>query len=202
MAGLFVLWRSCIGCAYDSDCRQGATSAGHGRLRPGLVDLLLAHRTIMCSSSGDYNLFDGSLAFHARLALTSISAMLDLKKSRLTIGIHVIRNRRPAGGDGCLQNFLQCGMQLAQLRAGERMGAAAWPDMCAIQRFIGIDISHSMQQLLVKKGRFDGCFAFVKELREFFHSHLERFGPWAVETALPYLQAAKSSRVDKAQLPA
>lgn len=104
----------------------------------------------MRSPSADHDFLDRRLAAPARLAFAAIGAMLNLEKAGFAIGIHVIRDGRSARGNRRTKDFLQRGVQLAQLGFGKRIGAAARPDVRAEQRLIGIDISDSVQELLVQ----------------------------------------------------
>lgn len=65
----------------------------------------------MCSAAAHYDFLDRRLALQAGLALASINAMLNLKKSFFAIGIYVIRNGRSAGSNCGLQHLLYSGMQ-------------------------------------------------------------------------------------------
>src|ERR1043165_2831497 len=80
------------------------------------------------------------------------------------------------------------------------MRASRRPDACPGQRFVRIDISHAVQQLLVEQSRLDGRFAAVEQPREFIPRDLERRGAGTTEALAPHLQSAKTARVDKAQL--
>jgi len=96
----------------------------------------------MAAASGDNDALDGSLARQAGLVLASVDAMLKLKKTRVSGGIHVVGNRRSAGGDRLCQHLLDCVVEARQFGSRERSGAAARTDAGAEQRFIGIDVAN------------------------------------------------------------
>ena len=66
------------------------------------------------------------------------------------------------------RTFCSDSMQLAQFGLCECIGPAPRPDMRAEQRFIGIDIPHTVQQLLIEQRRLDRRFAGVKQSRKLF----------------------------------
>src|SRR6266550_8371452 len=109
--------------------------------------LLLALRAIVRPPPGDDDFPDRSFARHTWFAFAAIGTMLDLKEAGLTICVHIVRDRRSAGDDSRLQNPLERCMQFAQLGALQRVGPTTRPDVGAKQRFVSIDIPHSVQQL-------------------------------------------------------
>ena len=99
-----------------------------------------------------------------------------------------------------MKDFLQSGVQLAQLGFRKRIGATPWPDVSAKQRLIGIDVAHAVQEFLVQQRHFDRRFAGVKKLRKFSCVDTQRLGARPAETCLPYLQSTEAPRIDKTQL--
>ena len=97
------------------------------------------------------------------------------------------------------QNFLQRGMQLAQLGFRERIGPAARPDVCAEQCFIGIDVSHAVQQLLIEQRGFHGRFAGMKEPGKFLRVDTQRLSARTAEACLPDFKPPKAPRIDEPQ---
>src|SRR5271165_2683996 len=81
---------------------------------------LLTVRTIMTAATCDDNPFDGRSAHQARLALTAVHAMLQLKEAFAPFGVNVIAHRRAAQFNGFAQHLLYGSVQLAQLGARER----------------------------------------------------------------------------------
>ena len=98
-----------------------------------------------------------------------------------------------------MQDFLQSGVQLAQLRFCECVGPASRPDVGAEQSFIGIDVSHAVQQLLIQKRGFHRRFACVKEPGKFRNVDTQRLSPRTAEACLPDFKPPKAPRVNEAQ---
>ena len=88
--------------------------------------------------------------------------MLQLEKTFFAVGIDVVAHRRPAQRDGFAQYFLHGSVQLAQLLARERSGPPPRPYSRAEQRLVGVDVSHSAQELLVEQCALDGGLAAAK----------------------------------------
>src|ERR1041385_619236 len=101
-----------------------------------------------------------------------------------------------------MQDFLQRGMELAEFGFRECVGPAARPDVRAEQGFIGIDVSHSVEQLLVQQRSFYGCFAAMEELRKIFRANIQRLSTRTAKSAGAYLKPPEAPRIDKAQLTA
>ena len=137
----------------------------------------------MRAAPADHDFFNRRFAGHARFAFTAVSTMLDLEVARFAIGIHVIGDGLSAGGDCQAQNFLQGRVQFAQLGFGQRMGPAARPDMSAEQSFIGIDVPHAVQQLLVEQRGFDRRFAGMEKPSEFLGLDAQRLCARAIKPA-------------------
>ena len=64
-----------------------------------LDNLFLSPRAVMTAAAGNHNSLDGSFADETGLALAAVNTVLELKESFFAVGIHVIRNRRPAQCD-------------------------------------------------------------------------------------------------------
>jgi hypothetical protein len=60
----------------------------------------------MAATSAEDNSLYGSATDQAWLALSLVDAMLQLKEPFFSGGIHIIRDRRPSGGDRLGQDFL------------------------------------------------------------------------------------------------
>jgi hypothetical protein len=80
-----------------------------------IASSLLALRAIMTAASREHHSLDRSFANQARLPLAPIHAMLQLEKAFFAIGIHVIRNRRPAKRNRLAQDFFHREEELVQL---------------------------------------------------------------------------------------
>jgi hypothetical protein len=150
------------------------------------------------SAPTDNDFLDRSLALYAGFAFAAIGAVLDLKKAGLAIGIHIVRDGRPASGNRQLQDFLQRGKQLAQLGFRQCVGSPTGSDVGAKQRFIGINVPHAVQQLLVQESCFNWGFAAMKQLGEIICPDLERLGSGSTEAAVLYFQPPETPRIDEA----
>ena len=72
-----------------------------------------------------------------------------------------------------------------------------------MQSFVGVDVPHSTQQLLIEQRALDGRLAAAKESSEIMGGNFERLAPdrpGIVIADLPHRQAAKPARIYKAQL--
>src|SRR5436305_12988471 len=123
------------------------------------IYLSLALWTIVCASSRHYNFLDGSLADQAGFAAAPVGAMLELKESFLTFGIHIIRDGGTSGGNGLLQHLLKSGMEFGRFLPGQRTGTASRADSRAEQALICIDVPYSVQHILIQQRSFDGGLA-------------------------------------------
>src|SRR5256885_3876844 len=109
----------------------------------------------MGAASGDHDAFDDAFASAASLALATIHAMPELEISGLAGDVNVIRNGRAASSDGLPQHGLQMFAQCFEFRTRNGRGSPAGPNAGAMQRFIGVDIAHTPQQLLIEQGTLD-----------------------------------------------
>src|SRR5580692_12482942 len=125
--------------------------------------LTLAVGTVMRTASANHAAGDGRFADVARFARALVYAMLQLKKTAAAVGVNVIIHARAAELDGLSQHVAQAEAQHFHLRTSHTRGAARGPHSSAKQRFIGIDISHTVQQLLVEQRAFDWRVASGKE---------------------------------------
>ena len=74
----------------------------------------------MTAASGDHHTFDRSLAYQARFAFPPVNAMLELEKSFLAVGIHIVRNGRSSESDRFFQHFPDREEELAKLLTSNR----------------------------------------------------------------------------------
>src|SRR5579864_6084597 len=133
--------------------------------------------------ASNHNLLDRPLAHQARLTFSPIDPMLELEEALFSVGVYVVGNRRPSGGDGLLQHLLQSMVQLGVFRTRDGGRPPPGPNSGAEQAFICVDVSHSMQQLLVQQRRLDRRLARAKKLHEFFDLDLKRLRPWSGKAA-------------------
>src|SRR5882762_97300 len=94
-------------------------------------------------------------------------------------------------------------MEPLQLRAGDGGNAAPWTDARTEQRFVGINVANSPQQLLVQQSALDRRVSAPKEREEAPLVYLKRLHADGVEIALPSnTEAPEAARVHEAELPA
>src|SRR5437899_577416 len=99
----------------------------------------------MSAPSGDDDALDRRFADIAVGVGASVDAVLQLEESLLAAGVHVIGDGGSAEGDGFLEDGLDSGMKALQFVAGELTGATAGTDTRAVERFVGVDVAHSVQ---------------------------------------------------------
>ena len=71
--------------------------------------------------------------------------------------------------------------------------------MCAEQCFIGIDVSHAVQELLIEQRSFNGSLAAMKELGKIFHADVQRLSARAAKSAGTHLKPPKAPWIDEPQ---
>src|ERR1700677_4842518 len=76
----------------------------------------LASRAKMAAASSDVRPADHTAATRAFLSIALVHAMAQLECPFSPVGIHIIRNRRPAEPDRFQQDFLHGSMQPLQFR--------------------------------------------------------------------------------------
>src|SRR5439155_6861815 len=108
--------------------------------------------TVMGAAPGDHDALDSAFTSAARSAFAAIDAMPELEVSGLAGDVNIIRNGRAASGDGLSQHGLQMFVQCFESSTRNGRRSPARPDAGAMQRFIGIDIAHAPQQLLIEQG--------------------------------------------------
>jgi hypothetical protein len=65
----------------------------------------------VAATACDHDTFDGQLTNQAWLPFATVDAVLQLKKSFLTIGVHVVRDGRTAERNGFFEHFLNGGVK-------------------------------------------------------------------------------------------
>src|SRR5581483_9833990 len=166
------------------------------------IPSFLAVRAVVATPAGDNQAFYGRATDQAGLAFAAIDAVLELEEAGLAFGVHVIGNRRAAGGDGLAEHLLDGVVKAAQFGPGERGGAAARAHSGAEKRFVRIDIAHTTQQLLVQQRALDRGFALAEQVDEDFETNIQRFHAFSLETvARVYRQPPEPPWINKAQFP-
>jgi len=61
----------------------------------------------MAAASRNYDSLNWSFAHKAELAFPSINSVLELKKTFIAVGVHVVGNTRAAEPDGFFQHLLE-----------------------------------------------------------------------------------------------
>src|SRR5260370_23468109 len=151
----------------------------------------------MRSASGHNDLLDLSPAHQAWFALTAVNTVLELEETFFAIGIDVIGNRRASGGDRFFEHFAQRPMELFELGAGQRIGAAARAYSGAKKAFIGVDVCHPVKQRLIEQQGLDWSRTRVNQPDKIFDTDLKRLRARPAEAALAHLQPAEAARIDE-----
>ena len=89
-------------------------------------------------------------------------------------------------------------MQKRQFLSRQRRRPAAWAHPGAEQRLIGINVSHSAEQLLIQQGAFDQRLAPAKQFCEIRGRYLKRLFSWRFK-CLDYAKPAKAARINEAK---
>jgi len=93
-----------------------------------------------------------------------------------------------------------------ELGTGEAAGCAARPNSGAKKALIGVDVTNSGEQLLVKEGSLDGKFAPAKEGDKFLGADREWFRPGTAEggiaAQIAELESSETAGIDKTQFAA
>ena len=116
----------------------------------------------MGSPAGHEDAPDRCAAHQTWLPGAEIDPVLELEKAFDTGRIDVVRNRRSAQRDCLLEDSLQGGVQAVKFGSLQVASHSPRPDSGAEEALIGIDIAHSVQQLLIQQGGLDGCAAATK----------------------------------------
>jgi hypothetical protein len=187
----------------DTQCRIGPQGP---ILQRSWTDSALASRAIVGAASGEFNAPDGGLAEAARLARALVDAMLELKEASRALGIHIIRDGRPAQTDGVRENLAQGETQLFQLRRGQPVGPPARPDARLEKALVRIDVANTREERLIQQRCLDGHASLAEELRKRALANGERLGARRFERGVSSaaqvakFQPAEASRIYKPQL--
>src|SRR6516165_659069 len=124
----------------------------------------LTTRTIVTGASGNDEAPNGGLANQTRLALTSVNPMFELEQALFAVGAHVVGNRRSSARNRLLEHFLQRPIQSPKLHPAKRRCPAPGSNGGTEQRFVGINIAHTAEKLLIQESTLNGCLATSKEI--------------------------------------
>jgi len=144
---------------------------------------------------------DGRAANDARLSLAIVDLMDILEASGLAVRVAIIPKRAAAMADGAIEDGLDASVQSGDLRRGKLIGRDARVDAGGEEGFVGINITHSGEYLLIQKCGFNRAAGFCKLAGELSRSETERFGSQSGigGSVRPEPEdAAKSAGIDKA----
>ena len=105
--------------------------------------------------------------------------MADLEKALATLGVHVVRDRRTAGGDRFGEHGDDRVVEFAGAIAAKALGQRLGMNAGAEQRFVGVDIADAAEKGLVEKQRLDTCLAAAECRGELVEGNFERLRPKA-----------------------
>src|SRR4051812_42002614 len=106
-------------------------------------------RTVMRTAACNDDALDRSLAGKAWLAGAHVDTVLKLEESFFAVGVDVIRDGRPAGFDGFVQDFAHGFVQFAKLIARDGAGTTTRADVSTEERFVRIDVADPAEQPLI-----------------------------------------------------
>jgi hypothetical protein len=129
----------------------------------------------MTASTADDETFNRSFTDEAGFTGALIDIMPQLEEALVSVCVYVVVHRGTAEFNRLAQDFAYLLVKAGKVGPGEGFGLATWTYSGAEERFIGVDIPYSAQQLLVQKRTFDGRIAPAKELLEVVERNLERF---------------------------
>ena len=109
----------------------------------------------MRAAAGQDHASNRCSAHQAWLPGAEIDPMLELEEACYSGGIHVVGYGRATERDGFPEDALQAGMQTVKFRPLQVASHPAGPDTGAEETLVGIDISHSMQELLIQQSSLD-----------------------------------------------
>jgi hypothetical protein len=136
--------------------------------------LALAVGAIVRAAASQDHAANRCSAYQAWLPGAEIDPMLELEEAGYASRVHIIRYRRPAERDGLSEDGLQTGMQAIEFGPLQVASHPAGPDSGTEKTLVGIDIAHSVQQLLVQQGSLNGCAAGPEERGELVGRDVER----------------------------
>src|SRR5579872_1986955 len=109
----------------------------------------------MSATLPDQDAADRRSAHRTGLSFSAVNAVALLKAAAAAAGIHIVGNRGATPLDGLDQHFLNRPIQAAGTLAREPGGDGSRVDAGAVQRLIGINISHPAQESLIEQEWLD-----------------------------------------------
>jgi len=158
----------------------------------------------MCAATARNHSANEAAALAARLTRSLVNAVFQLKESSYAFGIYVVGDRRSTQADCMLQHLAKRQAQLLEFGACQAPRTLERPYARLKKALVGIDISHSGEESLVKQGSLDRQLPSVKEAGESIRLDRERFRAGACEcfafSKIAEFEPAKVSRIDESQL--
>ena len=151
------------------------------------------------------NPLDPRPATSARKPRPLVHAVLQLKESLHSVCIHIVAHRRASQLNRVRQHCPQGQPQAFQLLPRQLPCSSAWHYARLEQALVGVDVSHSTQQLLVQQSRLDGQLSPPEQLPKLRRSNRHRLTARGAESLhllqLAKLQPPEPSRIHKPDLP-
>src|ERR1051326_289765 len=126
--------------------------------------------------------------------------MLELKESLFPVVVDIVGDRRSAQLNRFFQHFLHGDEKFPELFRSNCGGPSSRTDAGAEQRFVGINISHAPQQLLIEQRAFDGSLATAKQPDEPLKVNIKGLDAPGIKIRRN-AQPPKAPRIDEPQLP-
>lgn len=156
----------------------------------------------MTTSANDDDSLDSSPAKRAWFSLAPIDSVLQLKKALFSIRVNVVRNGRASQRDCLPKNLLNRTVQKPQIVSAQRGCPATRTNACTEERLVGIDVSHSAQQLLIQQSALNRSSAATEERDELFFANFQRFHTAGIKAVRVNAQFSEHSRIDESQFAA
>ena len=167
---------------------------------------MLAMGAVVGAPSGEEDAADGGSADQAGLAGSHVDAVLELEEAGDTVGVDVVGDGGAAKLDGFPQDGLQGCLKAVEPLAGEASGHAGRTDSGMEEAFVGINVAHAVEQLLVEQGGLDRELAVAEEGAEVGGRDGEGLLSGSAEGLRVgdrvQSEAAEAARVDEAKLAA
>ncbi len=157
----------------------------------------------MRAAASDENAADESSAAAARLARALVNAVFDLERTRISVGVDVIRYRGAAQANGVAKNVAESEAEAFELGVCKAAGAACGANAGAEEALVGINVAHAGKQRLIEKSCFDSQASAAEKSGEGLWRNLEGFGSRRDETLsagkVAEFEAAEAAGIDEAQ---
>jgi len=128
----------------------------------------------MRPSSGEQNAADRRLAAEAGEAGSQVDTVLELEEATHPVGVNIVRDRRPAQPDGVLQDFAEGQPQTFEFGSGQPSTQAARTNSRTKETFVGVNVSHPGEQLLIEQRGFNRQLAPMEKLSKFHRRNRQR----------------------------